>query len=162
MGRTPDLTTAQLAVIASSCLVITFINPVSGIKCWECNSAYDKRCADPFQNITTELVDCDQRGSEMTHLPLKADNTSYTKANICRKTIQTVNENTRVIRACGWIPNDEQFKDRECYTKSGTNQVMVFHCVCYSDKCNASPSFTASTILVLVLSAVAFLRFKSF
>ena len=34
-----------------------------------------------------------------------------------------VNDNTRVIRACGWIPNDEQFKDRECYTKSGTNQV---------------------------------------
>jgi len=150
---------SQLAVIASSCLVITLINPVAAIKCWECNSAYDKRCGDSFQNITSELVDCDQRNSQMTHLPLKEDGTRYT-ANVCRKTVQTANEETRVIRSCGWLPNPPNFEGRDCFTKTGTFQVMVYHCVCKHDGCNSSTRLGSNTITALLFSVAAFLYHK--
>ena len=33
---------------------------VAGIKCFSCNSHYDRNCGDPFSNYTTELVNCEQ------------------------------------------------------------------------------------------------------
>lgn len=127
----------QFPLMLSIVILFSAIAGCSGISCYSCNSHYDKRCGDPFSNYTTQLVNCDQEGHKMTHLPKQEDGTSYT-ANICRKTTQIVGEDTRVIRGCGWLPNPENMKDRDCFTRTGTHQVMVHHCVCTGDACNSA------------------------
>lgn len=39
-----------------------------GIKCWDCRSDTDPKCADPFDNSTVPIKDCKQE-SELEHLP---------------------------------------------------------------------------------------------
>lgn len=146
MGPVGDRNMLTLTLTLLGFLLANF-SSVSGIKCWECNSAYDKRCGDPFNNYTSELVDCDQKQSDLSHLPLN-NGTPYT-ATICRKTVQTVRADVRVIRSCGWIPNPPNLEGRDCYTRTGTNQVMVYHCACKEDGCNAAPQTFASFILLL-------------
>lgn len=38
------------------------------IKCWECRSDSDPKCADPFDNSTLSITDCKQVAS-LEHLP---------------------------------------------------------------------------------------------
>lgn len=47
------------------------------IKCWECRSDSDPKCADPFDNSTLSITDCKQN-QELEHLP-------GVKATMCRK-----------------------------------------------------------------------------
>jgi hypothetical protein len=37
----------------------------------------------------------------------------------------SVRADTRVIRSCGWIPNPPNLQGRDCFTRTGTNQVGV-------------------------------------
>ena len=75
--------------------------PGQAIKCWECNSQYDHRCGEHFDNFTVALVDCDQRSSDVSHIdreefvrynaytPNEANDVADTsKATVCRKTSQ--------------------------------------------------------------------------
>jgi len=118
-----------------------------GIKCFSCNSHYDRNCADPFNNYTSELVNCDQEDHRMTHLALRDDNTRHS-ANICRKTVQIVQDEMRIIRSCGWLPNPDSLKDRDCFTRTGTHSVMVYHCVCHEDGCNTALGLSLSASLL--------------
>jgi len=140
--------TATLAL--TTAIVLSSIAICSGIRCYECNSHYDRRCGDPFSNLTIELVNCDQKSQKMTHLPLQKDGTPY-KANICRKTVQIVADETRTIRSCGWLPNPEGLQDRDCFTRTGTHQVMVYHCVCTGDACNSGDHHQPALVLLLSL-----------
>jgi len=132
--------------------VIVLLGSISvsaGIKCFSCNSHYDRNCADPFNNYTTELVNCNQEDHRMNHLPL-INGTKRHTANICRKTVQIVENEERIIRSCGWLPNTESMKDRECFTRTGTHQVMVYHCVCNEDGCNGCGLITSSASFILI------------
>lgn len=120
-----------------------------GLRCYDCNSHYTKDCGDPFSNYTVDQIDCNAEQHKMTYLPLQDDGTPY-EANICRKTVQTINGNVRIRRSCGWLPNPESFKDRDCFTKTGTFQVMVYHCVCKGDACNFASSFSAPLLVIFV------------
>jgi len=159
MGRSAGQIMTGSTVMVTACVLLALgVSSVSGIRCWECNSAYDYRCGDPYNDATTQSVDCDQmRGADMGHLPLQANGSAY-KANICRKTVQTTNEVTRVIRSCGWLPNEPSMADRTCYTRTGTAQISVYHCVCYHDNCNSSSMLEYSRSVLLALAIAAFLR----
>ena len=82
----------------------------------------------------------------------------------------SVEDEQRIIRSCGWLPNVESMRDRECFTRTGTHQVritcgnlqiskcfiivtvyqvMVHHCVCQGDGCNGSSNMVAATFLLL-------------
>jgi len=149
--------TVSLAL--ATAIVLSSIASCSGIQCYTCNSHYDKNCGDPFNNYTTELIKCNQKDHKMSHLPLKEDGTPYT-ANICRKTVQIIAEETRVIRSCGWLPNPENMKDRDCFTRTGTHQVMVYHCACTGDACNGA-SHTKTVLSVLFTLTSLPLLFRS-
>jgi len=151
-GGTATLALATVIVLSSFAIC-------SGIKCYECNSHYDRRCGDPFSNLTIEQVDCDQKGQRMTHLPLQKDGTPY-KANICRKTVQIVADETRTIRSCGWLPNPEGLEDRDCFTRTGTHQVMVYHCVCSGDACNSVGQINPSVFLSLSLIILTLAHYR--
>lgn len=98
------------------------------IKCWECNSHYDRNCADPFGNETFALTDCDQR--ELEHFPQQ-------KASVCRKIIQKVRDDYRFVRGCGWLSSEKESTD--CFKRAGTFNVLIQYCSCDADGCNAAP-----------------------
>jgi len=144
--------------VASGALILSCLTGLSkGLRCYDCNSFYTKDCGDPFSNHTIQEVDCTQEKHKISHLPPL--NGSDYQANICRKSIQTIHGKTRIIRGCGWLPNPRTMQDRACFTRTGTHEIMVEHCVCYSDRCNSAPqlyslSFTA-TFCLLVLASLA-------
>ena len=51
----------QKYVLHNNCAIL-------GIKCYKCNSHYDKRCGDTFNNYTTELINCEQVGHKTIKL----------------------------------------------------------------------------------------------
>jgi len=151
------------------------ISPGFAIKCWECNSQYDHRCGEAFDNFTVALVDCDQRSSDVAHIDREnmVRYNAYTvaeakeipdtsKATVCRKTTQIVEGKTRVIRGCGWIRNTGEYtKDKSCFTRTGTKEVMVYHCSCKTDGCNTASgrsSLSLATMLLLPLVPAYLLR----
>jgi len=125
-----------------------------GLQCHSCNSIYDSRCGDPYDAYTTELVDCDQEKRKLTHV----EGIEGYKA-FCRKTVQTVEDEIRVHRSCGFVPNVGSTADRGCFTRTGTHQISVYHCVCNGDACNSSlPLVSSSPLLLLLLSLVLLLN----
>ncbi len=59
------------------------------IHCWDCNSKYDSRCLDHFNNYSTALVDCDQMPDKVQHIDINDDLGEVSRATLCRKTVQT-------------------------------------------------------------------------
>ncbi|GFY42917.1 uncharacterized protein TNIN_142121 [Trichonephila inaurata madagascariensis] len=113
-------------------LLFTFaftIHSGTAIKCWDCNSHYDRNCADPFRNATFALTDCDQKN--LDHFPQQ-------KASVCRKIIQKVKDDYRFVRTCGWLSSEKENTD--CFKRAGTFNVLIQYCSCDKDGCNAAPS----------------------
>ncbi|KAL3193643.1 hypothetical protein MRX96_016987 [Rhipicephalus microplus] len=105
------------------------------IYCWRCNSAYDPNCADPFNNITSDLVNCDMRVKE--HLP-------------------TVYSDYRTVRDCGWLKSDKE--GTECMRRAGTFSVLMKNCSCDKDGCNCARRPTAVSSLLMVAPPLLLLR----
>ena len=84
---------------------------------------------------------------------------------------------TRVIRGCGWLPNDQGLEGRTCFKRTGTAnvsgippkrtrdlfwnrvfvilfQIQVTHCVCQGDGCNSAPAMTSGTFAVAALGTL--------
>merc|ERR1712228_251529 len=121
------------------------------IKCWECRSDGDPKCADPFDNTSFPITDCAQE-KPRDHLP-------GLEATMCRKVRQKVNGNWRYIRSCAWLGEPGVGRDeRYCIHRSGTYNIHVEYCTCRKkDGCNGSTgqaaSWTLISVLLLVLSA---------
>lgn len=93
------------------------------IKCWECRSDSDPKCADPFDNSTLSITDCRQADSK-DHLP-------GVKATMCRKIRQKVHGEWRYFRSCAWmgepgIEGDERF----CLMRTGSYNIFMEYCTC--------------------------------
>ena len=75
----------------------------AGLSCHSCNSIYDRRCGDPYDAYTTEIVDCEQVNillqvlialQLMILLPQERRKLTHVEgiesfAAFCRKTVQT-------------------------------------------------------------------------
>lgn len=123
------------------------------IHCWDCNSAYDPRCGDPFDNHSIALVDCSQMS--YTHLAVK-------EATLCRKTTQKVNGVLRVIRSCGWLNSTHEDSGLSCFQRSGSQDVYLTHCTCFTDGCNGAHWFKPNAYLIaLPLLVVLLINLRS-
>ncbi|XP_022644425.1 uncharacterized protein LOC111260969 [Varroa jacobsoni] len=117
------------------------------IKCWECKSHADPLCADPFDNTTLPITECNRR--TLSHMPTLV-------ATMCRKIRQKVNGNWRVIRSCAYLgePGEGHGDENYCLMRRGTFDVFVETCTCNSkDGCNAGHNSTAASPLVLLIIA---------
>lgn len=127
------------------CTLAMHIHTARSIHCWECNSHYDRNCADPFQNETFALTDCDQR--DLEHLPQQ-------KATVCRKIVQKVRDDYRFVRGCGWLSNEKE--GSECFKRAGTFNVLIQFCSCGGDGCNAAPTPEPTPLARWLFAAAAF------
>lgn len=158
-------------------LITQQVGPVHSIKCYVCQSNVDPKCADPFDNLTLPITDCDaypradlvvqneieeQRGffSAFTQpAPVKP-----LVATMCRKIRQKVDGEWRTIRGCGYlgppgdIPPDKQGSDvGQCQMRHGSYDVFMESCTCNNkDGCNSATSLIklGSPAMMLLLSIV--------
>ena len=130
------------------CLLLAAPFLAYGIKCYECNSAEDPDCMDPF-------VDEPINDGEKPKVKDAAKgflNDCPAEANLCRKTDQYVRGEASVIRSCA----TEEYKN-ECY-KTVLEEYNTLSCTCKEDECNHAPASLASlaTIALMAFVAVAF------
>ncbi|XP_063365269.1 uncharacterized protein LOC134653837 [Cydia amplana] len=133
------------------CLTIIFaLAPyASAIKCWNCRSNNDPKCADPFDNSTVPITDCVQEKG-LPHLP-------GVRPTMCRKIRQKVNGEWRYFRDCAYlgevgIQGDERF----CLMRTGTYNIFLEYCTCNSkDGCNASYMITPTPVMLLLLVGIS-------
>lgn len=138
---------ARLSLIGVLLVFLLFLHKGLAIYCWRCNSAYDPNCADPFNNITSDLVNCDMRHRE--HLPPGA------KAQLCRKIVQKVYSDFRYVRDCGWLKGEKEKEGGECLRRAGTFSVLMKYCSCEENGCNGSPRLLSAPSWTLGSLAVA-------
>jgi len=141
-------------LIVASLIILGFcIEKGWSIKCWECRSDSDPKCADPFDNSTLSITDCKQN-AELEHLP-------GVKATMCRKIRQKVNGEWRYFRSCAYmgepgIVGDERF----CLMRTGTFNIFMEYCTCNSkDGCNSS-TFLSPKYIIIYSATVFSLVYK--
>jgi len=133
---------------------------VYGIKCYVCQSNIDPKCADPFDNSTLPITDCDaypradlaarnelEIAGERGFFSAFSQSTSMKplRATMCRKIRQKANGQWRTIRGCGYIdpPTEEDNSNlaNNCEMRYGTSDVIMESCSCNNkDGCNSSPT----------------------
>lgn len=135
----------SIATTVTIAAFVLFLNIQSGesLHCWDCNSAYDPRCGDPFDNHSIALVDCSQMS--YSHLSVK-------EATLCRKTTQRVQGKLRVVRSCGWLNSTHEDDGRSCFQRSGSQDVYLTHCTCFGDGCNGTSALVPQTAAFVILS----------
>ncbi|XP_018566961.1 uncharacterized protein LOC108907669 [Anoplophora glabripennis] len=126
------------------------------LQCYVCNSAFDPRCADPFDPYTIGIINCSDRPTPehvKDHLHLDR----IVVPVVCRKMVQKVEGVVRVVRSCGYIRDDHD--DKKCFRRTGTAAVEVIHCSCTKSLCNAGhssqrPYFSAISLNVAITLAI--------
>ncbi|EDW00712.1 GH21037 [Drosophila grimshawi] len=117
----------------------------TALMCYDCNSEYDPRCGDPFEPYSIGEVNCSKQ-EPLEHLKDKY------KPILCRKTVQKIYGKTRIVRGCGYIPDERT--DKECIRRSGTHDVSATYCACTKELCNGATAVGANQMpLILALAA---------
>jgi len=120
-------------------LLFLFVQQGLSIKCWECRSDVDPKCADPFDNSTIGFNDCEQKRIP-EHLK------DIGKPKMCRKIRQKVGGVWKYFRTCAFlgepgIEGDERF----CLMRTGSFNIFMEYCTCNSkDGCNAGTNLRGS------------------
>ncbi|XP_060522654.1 uncharacterized protein LOC132699786 [Cylas formicarius] len=137
-----------LTPFITSALVLLFVQFTLAIKCWECRSDADSKCADPFDNTTFAITDC----SQAKPINYIFDETDFKtqRSTMCRKIRQKVNGVWKYFRGCAFlgeigIKGDERF----CLMRTGTYNIFMEYCTCNSkDGCNTSSHVDVSLLLI--------------
>ncbi|XP_041982229.1 uncharacterized protein LOC121735458 [Aricia agestis] len=146
----------SIKLLICSVVLMGFVCNVLSIKCWNCRSNNDPKCADPFDNSTVPITDCKQEKG-LPHLP-------GLRPSMCRKIRQKVNGEWRYFRDCAYlgevgIQGDERF----CLMRTGTYNIFVEYCTCNSkDGCNSSVLNMPMSLFTLALISLGAIMFKMF
>ncbi|KAK2162467.1 hypothetical protein LSH36_98g05052 [Paralvinella palmiformis] len=142
-----------LWILPCSLVLFMVLLEVSGqskpIKCYQCNSFYDKGCADFFDNTTYPLIPC----------PINA-----TK---CRKIIQETYYDgiwdVRYVRQCAIEGEVGPAEGRWCKERTGTWRVKVKYCHCDNkDGCNGSSTFSTSYAIMFAATLLSLFSISTF
>ncbi|KAK0182163.1 hypothetical protein PV327_000326 [Microctonus hyperodae] len=98
------------------------------VVCYQCNSAFDPRCGDPFDPYSLGTVNCSFQ-QRLEHL-------NNMEPTLCRKISQKVYGKERVVRGCGYITDERD--NAACVRRVGTHDVMAHYCSCTTDLCNTA------------------------
>ncbi|CAL4170716.1 unnamed protein product, partial [Meganyctiphanes norvegica] len=118
-----------------------------GIKCWFCNSLLDTYCADPFDNRTAVIKDCDT-ADELPHL-------RGVPATMCRKIRMKINGHWRIKRDCARLGYYTWGEERYCTMRTGTYNIHMEYCTCKDKQgCNDSTLIRPSVQLIPLLISI--------
>ncbi|ELT89990.1 hypothetical protein CAPTEDRAFT_198213 [Capitella teleta] len=141
-----DSSRVALALFAAFCVLSYY--GADSLHCYVCNNHKDyqgKECDAPEEHEDTLLKNCADEGI--------INKMNYT---MCRKMVQEVEGETRVVRTCA-----THGKPGSCVERTGTKQVRVEYCECEGDKCNSgthnAPQVILSTCVALVVAIKALL-----
>ncbi|XP_055383916.1 uncharacterized protein LOC129613745 [Condylostylus longicornis] len=124
-------TLLQKICLLTGLVCFLYVQEITGITCFDCNSLYDPRCGDPFDAYSIGEVNCSKQ-QPLEHLKDKY------QPSVCRKLSFKIYGKTRIVRKCGYI--QDQHDDKACVKRSGTHDVHALLCSCTTDKCNSAPS----------------------
>ncbi|XP_014246608.1 uncharacterized protein LOC106665004 [Cimex lectularius] len=130
-------------------IVLLLSDDVNGLRCFQCNSQYDKGCFSLKANDTTSpyYLECTVPEAEM-----KLEGTPFYKLPLerfCRKTYQKIFDRGGlevVVRRCGWALHDKE----DCYYTSNVGRKEAV-CQCFSDGCNSSGRNGISIAAILTI-----------
>ena len=114
--------------------------------CYQCNSFTHPQCNDSFQcSLITHnsIANCNEI------IPSFLVNNSTPIIPFCRKIRQSVDDQVRVIRGCGFIEGRET--DGVCLRRSKSANVRALSCGCTSDFCNNGSSIKLSIYLIFLV-----------
>lgn len=148
-----------ILVAAVSLFIILQIVPVLGqggrpdntnpIKCYQCNSFYDKGCADWFDNKTYPLIPCSNNATK------------------CRKIVQETfydgHWDVRYIRQCAILGEVGPAEGRWCKERTGTWRVKTKYCHCDNkDGCNTASNIKLNSYITIpgVLLGLLFINHR--
>ncbi|KAG4072832.1 hypothetical protein HA402_001621 [Bradysia odoriphaga] len=133
----------QSIVFASAVILVLLVNEGSAIRCYECNSFNDTRCAQDIPPVELS-VQCG----------IGKDGGASTT---CRKIVQQIEfsvnglqPDVRIIRTCAHDNSDTKVK---CYKRAGFGGRQVV-CGCEGDNCNGSMSLKAITFGPIAIIAI--------
>jgi len=134
------------AFVTLAVLLMVSPNFGYGIECYVCNSAerYDGEACKSIKNDTSSsnfIKDC--------NIKYNNDGLNYTR---CRKMVQDVEGDVRVVRSCATWPDPE--KPSKCVDRTGTTKIKIHYCECIKDKCNEAVAVQASIISIAILLAI--------
>jgi len=121
---------------ATLVLLLCLVETGSGLKCHICNSYDSYHCGDPFYYPDNPMVP--KTNKFLQDCPTDQE---YT---FCRKIYQKVRGDVRIIRGCGYIPDE---KNRTCYT-TVLEEYNTEVCSCEVDGCNSASMYQLSAAVV--------------
>ncbi|CAD6226890.1 GSCOCG00005964001-RA-CDS [Cotesia congregata] len=136
-----------VSTLLSIVVFISFISYGDAVVCYECNSAFDPRCGDPFDPYSLGTVNCSFQ-ERLEHI-------NNIEPTICRKISQKVYGKVRVVRGCGFITDVKD--DADCVRRTGTHDVMAYYCSCTTDLCNSSNYATPTFGLLLSIFSIVYI-----
>lgn len=170
------LTSVGLLLIAILIILPNQQPLVQAIKCYVCQSNIDPKCADPFDNLTLPITDCDSypradlvSKSELEVIEEKGFLATFglsqpvkpLQATMCRKIRQKTNGEWRTIRECGYLgpPGDSsQGGGSTCQMRHGTYDVFMEVCTCNTkDGCNSTGNLMPNRLLLGLLNTITVL-----
>jgi len=143
---------SKLVFPAALLVLLCLIDTGTSIGCHVCNSYEHAHCADPFfENDNPKQWKTEKYIEECG----KDDGEDIVGRNyFCRKIYQNVRGDERVIRSCGYVPDE---KKRPCYT-TVLEEYNTVVCACDNERgCNSASMFKVSTVAVVSAVLLAYL-----
>jgi hypothetical protein len=127
-------------IFLAALVVVGSIHTGDALQCYVCNSGAEyegDKCADPLPSNADDLLfDCQEEGLK--------DGKNYT---MCRKFLQDVEGDYRVVRTCA-----SDGRENQCVDRTGTTRIKLRYCECTGDKCNSASTKYASVLVVVSAS----------
>lgn len=132
-------------------VLFAYVQTANTLHCWQCNTIYDKFCKDVPAGPVKDIDKLETCLKEMYKECKSENGLNYT---LCRKQVQTVNNEPRIIRSCGFSKSQH-----DCYmTKNPPVTTEV--CQCEGDGCNGSQRVNLSFVALFSAIWLAFLALK--